>query len=395
MERTAQLETLLREKEELEKVVLQPKPVMVSARRGRLVLKPVKRRQLAARTFSTVHHESPAELKISLLGAASKTDIQDTLTDRLERSTEEISRQPAAMKKVTPAEIKAKLGKAKLRDLRSEGDKLRAESVQKRVNVVQSPVKPDILLDISLPTPSPHTRVKCAAARARARNHSLSQPVNGILPLPLIYARLQEVFRSTDTIISMMFNRKERIMLEKLASHTTTLMNKKWNVTMLQKILVVFPQAYNLRWRTRQDDPKTLEMVVEPNMNYKRDLKNLFDNEETEARLMNVKPLVERRDMFRNGLVEIVKDYHASYLASLDPPIEVERSKLTKWHKDFDVDLVPDLDLAELPPKPRNIPPVTPCKNPELFSVNSRLDQNVNRSLASKSLQYTAHHLHS
>ena len=34
MERTAQLETLLREKEELEKVVLQPKPVMVSARRG-------------------------------------------------------------------------------------------------------------------------------------------------------------------------------------------------------------------------------------------------------------------------------------------------------------------------------------------------------------------------
>ena len=56
------------------------------------MLEPVERCQLAASTFSTVHHESPAELKISLLGAASKTDIQDTLTDTLERITEEISR---------------------------------------------------------------------------------------------------------------------------------------------------------------------------------------------------------------------------------------------------------------------------------------------------------------
>ena len=280
-------------------------------------------------------------------------------------------------KKVTPAQIKSKLGKAKLKDLRSllsdiEGTNLRAERVRNTVSAFKSPVKADILLEIDLaPVPTPRTPVKSVGTPARAsprkvpafqRYHSLSQPVNRTLPLPLTYARLQEIFRSTDTIVSMMFNRKERITLEKLARHTTDLMNKKWTVEMLQKMIVVFPQAYNIRWRTRQDYTKALELVVEPNMNYKRDLKNLFESEETEPRLMTSSLLVERRDMFRNSLVEIVKDHHEQFLASLDPPIEADRSRLTKWHKDFDVDLLP-VSLTYM---------ITLCPI-EIFSLVSRM----------------------
>ena len=62
--------------------------------------------------------------------------------------------------------------------------------------------------------------------------------------------------------------------------------------------------------------------------------------------------LVERRDMFRNGLVDIVKDYHEEFLASLEPPITADRTKLTRWHKDFNVDVLPDIDQASLPPHP-------------------------------------------
>ena len=65
-------------------------------------------------------------------------------------------------------------------------------------------------------------------------------------------------------------------------------------------------------------------------MNYKRDLKNLFDNTEVAARTMSGQLMVERRDMFRNSLVDIVKDHHEEFLASLDPPIVADRSKLTK-----------------------------------------------------------------
>ena len=49
-----------------------------------------------------------------------------------------------------------------------------------------------------------------------------------------------------------------------------------------------------------------------------------------------------------------------------------------------------DVDLAELPPIPRDVTPVTPSKNPELVRLNPRLDQiltdidNGNRKLASQ-----------
>ena len=248
-------------------------------------------------------------------------------------------------KKASPAQIKAKLGKAKLKDLRGllsglEGSKLKAEVVsnRKKVSSLQSPVKADIVLEFDVLTPPPPTTpvkscLQPASPRkvpAYQRYHSLAQPVNRNLPLPLLYSRLLEVFRCCDTVVSMMFNRQERITLDKLAKHTADLMNKKWELRMLQQIMIVFPQAYNLRWRSKPNNPASLELVLEPNMNYKRDLKKLFDNTEVVERTMTGQLLVERRDMFRNSLVEIAKDHHEEFLASLDPPIDADRSKLTK-----------------------------------------------------------------
>jgi len=174
-------------------------------------------------------------------------------------------------------------------------------------------------------------------------------------------------------VVSMMFNRQERITLDKLARHTSDMMNKKWELKMLQQIMIVFPQAYNIRWRSKPNNSASLELVLEPNMNYKRDLKKLFDDTEVVARTMTGQLLVERRDMFRNSLVEIVKDHHEEFLASLDPPIDADRSKLTKWHKEFEIDLLPDIDLAELPRNPQELAPISPQKMPSLFSMNQRL----------------------
>merc|ERR1719474_205624 len=93
--------------------------------------------------------------------------------------------------------------------------------------------------------------------------------------------------------------------------------------------------------------------------------------------MMTAATLVERRDMFRNGLLDIVKDYHEEFLSTLDPPIIADRSKLNKWHKDFDVDMVPDIDLANLPANPDAL---APCENIEkktvdFLSINPRLGE--------------------
>ena len=291
-------------------------------------------------------------------------------------------------KKITPDQIKSRLGNAKLQDLRSllsgiEGSKLKADTARKRPSPVKT-LKPDIALELDIAS-TPHqspvkivkTPVKASPRKLPAyqRYHTLSQPVNRSLPLPLTYSRLLEVFRSTDTVVSMMFNKGERITLAKLAKNTTDIMNKKWTVEHLRKMICVFPQSYKLNWRSNRMRPDIMELVVEPNMNYKRDLMRMFDETQPGDKQMTAAILVERRDMFRNGLVDIVKDYHEEFLASLEPPITADRTKLTRWHKDFNVDVLPDIDQASLPAHP-DAPEVQGpdlAEKAEYFKENSKL----------------------
>ena len=291
-------------------------------------------------------------------------------------------------KKITPDQIKSRLGNAKLQDLRSllsgiEGSKLKADTARKRPSPVKT-LKPDIALELDIAS-TPHqspvkivkTPVKASPRKLPAyqRYHTLSQPVNRSLPLPLTYSRLVEVFRSTDTVVSMMFNKGERITLAKLAKNTTDIMNKKWTVEHLRKMICVFPQSYKLNWRSNRMRPDIMELVVEPNMNYKRDLMRMFDETQPGDKQMTAAILVERRDMFRNGLVDIVKDYHEEFLASLEPPITADRTKLTRWHKDFNVDVLPDIDQASLPAHP-DAPEVQGpdlAEKAEYFKENSKL----------------------
>merc|ERR1712013_752073 len=53
--------------------------------------------------------------------------------------------------------------------------------------------------------------------------------------------------------------------------------------------------------------------------------------------------------------LEMVKDNHEEFLASLDPPIKADRNLLTSWHKDFDVDAAPEVDTVELPEEPGKV----------------------------------------
>jgi len=297
------------------------------------------------------------------------------------------------LQKLDPSQVRAKLGNSKLKDLRSllsglEGSKLRAAAAPSP-SKLNSPLKADPKLTLELDVVTPRTQspvkrvrtpVKASPRKVPAyqRYHNLSQPVNKNLSLPLNYHRLLEIFRSTDTVVSMFFNRKERITLSKLTKHTSDMMTKRWHTDMLRQIICVFPQAYNITWRTRVSGAATREMVITPNMNYKKDLMHMFDESRMDnGDQMTAATLVERRDMFRNGLLDIVKDYHEEFLSTLDPPIVADRSKLNKWHKDFEVDMVPDIDLADLPSNPDAL---APCDNSEkkaadFLSINPRLSE--------------------
>jgi len=277
--------------------------------------------------------------------------------------------------KVTPAEVKAKLGKVKLADLKSRLASLSSSSLKvaeiKAASTTCKPLKitPSITLELDLPSspskrvpPSPYKSPYKASPRkvpAYQRFHNLARPADRTLPLPYSYRMLAEVFRCTDTVVSMLNNRKEVINLDKVSKSVTDLLQKRWSVKYLQQIICVFPQAYKLAWErvkgrfgTHSEEE---ELQIRPNMSYRKDLIGELDGRIDGYVKMLPEHLVDRRDIFRNSLVEMVKDHHEEFLCQLDPPIVADRNKLTSWHKEFDVDAAPEVDTMELPEEPGKV----------------------------------------
>jgi len=123
------------------------------------------------------------------------------------------------------------------------------------------------------------------------------------------------------------------------------------------QIRCLFPQAYSFSWEkpTRGGSNGDLELQICPNLRYKKALLDEFDKDGNVHEKMLTEHQVERRGMFHNVLVQLVKDHHSDFLKTLDPPITVVDSKITAWHKEFDVDSCPDIDTISLPKNPNEV----------------------------------------
>ena len=267
-------------------------------------------------------------------------------------------------------EVKQRLGRVKLTELRGrlaslENSRLKAAAARVPSPRKIPPTRPG-LVDLQAPLPaSPHKQsgvetVEVAKPRAPPqhkasprkvpayqRYHSLARPVDRTLPLPHSHLRLLDLFRDTDTIIAMAHNKGESLGLGELAGQVRRLQGRRWDTARLQQIICVFPQAYRLTW-VRPQPGRDKELRIAPNMRFRRDLLEQFHTgEETFVRL-SPELQVERKEFFRNALLELVKDHHEEFLASLDPPITAARDRLTKWHKDFCLDSVPEIECASL-----------------------------------------------
>merc|ERR1711931_560744 len=112
-------------------------------------------------------------------------------------------------------------------------------------------------------------------------------------------------------------------------------MRKNFGEKFLKQIKCVFPQAYSYAWNKIMskfgDRCVDHALQIIPNLNYKEDILNgvtdHFSGNKGDARL-GPEMMVERRNIFHNSLLQIVKDQHTTFLAGLDPPIEVNHAKL-------------------------------------------------------------------
>ncbi|KAL1489483.1 hypothetical protein ABEB36_014370 [Hypothenemus hampei] len=162
------------------------------------------------------------------------------------------------------------------------------------------------------------------------------------LTLPFKYRFLAEIFRSIDTVIQIMFNRKETITFRKLKPAVEEMLKRNLMKKHLAQIKTIFPEAFHfsqekLRIFGTGSKTEQWELVVQPNVG---------------GEIMTSEILLARRRKLFAILLDKVKDYHQEFLASLDTPLNIPKDKITRWHPEFDIEKIPDIEMFPLPQPP-------------------------------------------
>uniref|UniRef100_A0A8C1QPY0 Chromatin licensing and DNA replication factor 1 n=1 Tax=Cyprinus carpio TaxID=7962 RepID=A0A8C1QPY0_CYPCA len=248
------------------------------------------------------------------------------------RSDTETNPSPAPVSALT--ELKARLDAA--REISAKVQQKKAERVAEDAKATEAQAEPEAEEREKLP--------------AYQRFHTLAQYVLPGLTLPYQYKVLAEMFRSTDTIVGMLFNRSETVTFAKIKQGVQDMTRKRFEESHMGQIKAVYPSAYTFRQERnvpsfsatakRSSYQLTVEPVIHEEFNGTRPV-------------LSASRLLERRHIFHQNLVEIVKGHHKVFLASLNPPIVVPDDKLTRWHPRFNVDEVPNIKPSDLPQPPQ------------------------------------------
>ncbi|KAG5900417.1 hypothetical protein JTB14_029304 [Gonioctena quinquepunctata] len=194
------------------------------------------------------------------------------------------------------------------------------------------------------------------------------------LTLPYKYRYLAEIFRTMDIVCQILFNRKETITFSKLKRGVEEMLKRNLTEKHLAQIRNIYPDSFEFS----QEKLKVFgagvkqerwELVLIPKIGSAED--------------MNPDVLLQRRRKLFNILLDKVKSYHQEFLLTLTPPLVLDKEKITRWHPEFDIEKLPDIELAKLPQ-----PPVEEVlstgqdvleKAKQMFNCNVRMEQALQR----------------
>ncbi|CAH0546952.1 unnamed protein product [Brassicogethes aeneus] len=214
---------------------------------------------------------------------------------------------------------------------------------------------------------------------ASPKKSTLDLTPKAALTLPFKYRYVAEMFRCIDTVSQILYNRKETITFRKLKPAVEEMLKRNLIEKHIAQIKTIYSEAFKLT----QEKVKVFgtgmkheqwELVFHP---------NIGSHEHITSDV-----LLERRRILFNKLLDKVKDYHSEFLLSLTPPLNIAKDKITKWHPEFDIEKVPDIELSEVPK-----PPIEEAfssgkdvleKAKEMFNCNTRMEMALERLRAAK-----------
>lgn len=205
------------------------------------------------------------------------------------------------------------------------------------------------------------------------------------LPLPHHYRLLAELFRGMETVVALLHNRNEKITFTKLKPSVQEMLKHTFNEKQLAQIKHLVPDFYNFQVQkiknfSASSHKEAYELVITPN----------FPNN---FKVMNPTVLLERRRFFHDTLLQLVKKQHAQYLLTLDPPMIIPDEKLSRWHPEFEIEKLPEIESANLPEVPNADKFSTAqdvlAKARELFKCNTKMERALEKLAQAKARGFT------
>ncbi|XP_060871194.1 DNA replication factor Cdt1-like [Metopolophium dirhodum] len=158
------------------------------------------------------------------------------------------------------------------------------------------------------------------------------------LPLPLKFRILNELFKVMETVLSMRFSRKEKITFYKLKQNIQQITRKNFTELQLAQIKTIVPDFFQFSLVKSSKDKFSIDLVIAP-------VYGLAHKDNIDLMQLTIR----RKNTFYNALIDIMKVHHAEYLNELIPPILIDKDKITRWHPEFDVESVPNINPSPLP----------------------------------------------
>ncbi|XP_055371631.1 DNA replication factor Cdt1 isoform X2 [Condylostylus longicornis] len=199
------------------------------------------------------------------------------------------------------------------------------------------------------------------------------------LSLPFKYRNLIEIFKAVDSVCAMYFNRKECITFKKLKTAVQRMIRRNFHENHLAQIKYVYPEAYYF-YQTKMRNYGSIskqdyfQLVITPNIGVIKNVNASIIDEDNvlksaQSNAMNPQILTERYQKLQYILLEKVKNEHDKFLKSLNPPLNIPKDQIKRWHPEFDLENCPEIEEGHLP-QPPNVEKYSSAKDILLTARN-------------------------
>ncbi|KAA3678281.1 chromatin licensing and DNA replication factor 1 [Paragonimus westermani] len=216
---------------------------------------------------------------------------------------------------------------------------------------------------LSSTTPSNATQPTSAVATETATERELTQTQSAVtfdLPLPHDFRVLLELFRSCDTVVSMLHNRSEICGFDKLKPAVQEVVRRNFEEMHVGQFLTIYPMVYLLRFEKQLDKytrrpSGNYVLVLSPNL--RTDGTQIGHDSPSKGHLVFTGTrLIQRRNRFHRLLLGHVFRAHREFLHTklgIDSTGLPNDTELRRWHPKFCLEsMVPPIQPTPLPIRP-------------------------------------------